>query len=154
MTSSSTTIHVDLGSLYSVDAKNGLTHLDWTPDTTDTVWVLKWVLAGDLQKLVNLLWSNEVMKKVRTWIFTNVYCRADLRHPVPTGSHRCTLSPVLLWSCNKWPRHLQSVHFECCCRTVQRNPRRSSSQPETCEQQSWLKMRNFISSREILVVLQ
>ena len=35
----------DLDSWDSVDAKNGLTHLDWTPDTRDTECVLKWVLA-------------------------------------------------------------------------------------------------------------
>ena len=34
----------DLDSSDSVDAKNDLTHLDWTPDTRDTEWVLKWVL--------------------------------------------------------------------------------------------------------------
>ena len=35
----------DLDSWDSVDAKNGLTHLDWTPDTRDTKCVLKWVLV-------------------------------------------------------------------------------------------------------------
>ena len=35
----------DLDSRDSVDAKNGLTHLDWTPDTRDTECVLKWVLV-------------------------------------------------------------------------------------------------------------
>ena len=35
----------DLDSWDSVNAKNGLTHLDWTPDTRDTKCVLKWVLA-------------------------------------------------------------------------------------------------------------
>ena len=34
-----------MSDLDSVDAKNGLTHLDWTPDTRDTECVLKWVLA-------------------------------------------------------------------------------------------------------------
>ena len=33
----------DLDSWDSVDAKNGLTHLDWTTDTRDTKCVLKWV---------------------------------------------------------------------------------------------------------------
>ena len=28
-----------------VDVKNGLTHLDWTPDTRDTEWAVKWVLV-------------------------------------------------------------------------------------------------------------
>ena len=35
----------DLDSLDSVDAKNGLTHLDWTPDPRDTECVLKWVIV-------------------------------------------------------------------------------------------------------------
>ena len=35
----------DLDSWDSVDEKNGLTHLDWTPDTRDTKCVLKWVLV-------------------------------------------------------------------------------------------------------------
>ena len=35
----------DLDSWDSVDAKNGLTHLDWTTDTRDTKCVLKWVLV-------------------------------------------------------------------------------------------------------------
>ena len=35
----------DLDSWDTVDAKNGLTHLDWTPDTRDTKCVLKWVLV-------------------------------------------------------------------------------------------------------------
>ena len=35
----------DLDSWDSVDVKNGLTHLDWTPDTRDTKCVLKWVLV-------------------------------------------------------------------------------------------------------------
>ena len=35
----------DLDSCNSIDAKNGLKHLDWTPDTRDTECVLKWVLV-------------------------------------------------------------------------------------------------------------
>ena len=35
----------DLDSGDSVDAKNGLKHRDWTPDTRDTKCVLKWVLV-------------------------------------------------------------------------------------------------------------
>ena len=29
----------------SVDVKNGKTPQDWTPDTRDTEWVLKWALV-------------------------------------------------------------------------------------------------------------
>ena len=36
----------DLDSWNSVDAKNGVTCQDWTKDTRDTKWVLKWVLVG------------------------------------------------------------------------------------------------------------
>ena len=36
MTSSATKIHDDLDSSDSVDVKNGLTYIDWTPDTRDT----------------------------------------------------------------------------------------------------------------------
>ena len=35
----------DLDSWDSVDAKNGLTCQDWTKDTRDTEWVLKWVIV-------------------------------------------------------------------------------------------------------------
>ena len=35
----------DLDSWDSVDAKNGLTHLDWIPDTRNTKCVLKWVIV-------------------------------------------------------------------------------------------------------------
>ena len=35
----------DFDSWDSEDAKNGLKHLDWTPDTRDTKCVLKWVLV-------------------------------------------------------------------------------------------------------------
>ena len=35
----------DLDSWDSVDAKNGLKHRDWTPDTRDRKCVLKWVLV-------------------------------------------------------------------------------------------------------------
>ena len=35
----------DLDSWDSVNAKNGLIQLDWTPDTRDTKCVLKWVLV-------------------------------------------------------------------------------------------------------------
>ena len=41
MTSSATKIHVDLDSSDSVDVKNGLTHLDWTPEIRDTEWVFR-----------------------------------------------------------------------------------------------------------------
>ena len=36
---------LDLDSLDSVDVKNGLTCQDWTTDTRDTKWILKWVLV-------------------------------------------------------------------------------------------------------------
>ena len=39
----------DLDSWDSVDAKNGLTHLDWTKDTRDTKCVLKWVIVRNAE---------------------------------------------------------------------------------------------------------
>ena len=53
----------DLDSWDSVDAKNGVTCVDWTKDTRDTKGVLKWVLV----RIAEIEYYQKVSSHAQIW---------------------------------------------------------------------------------------
>ena len=57
-----------MSDLYSSDSVDGLTHLDWTPGTRDTEWVLKWVLVCIAEKCPHIHRSDHRELRNMWWV--------------------------------------------------------------------------------------